>query len=229
MFALCTAAIAALCAAGPAIADPRVFLSWDAPWSAAGAHSFVVPPCGDTTRDDTLYLCFDPGLDTTMVGMNATLWFRPGDADTLGHAWHFEDRTLPRLRAFFGDPASGAVHTPWGLMGSGGARYHSLTEAGGLRMIWAVPSKQPVRVHAGTVYLFARIAVPRPRDPAECARPLCIQWGNAAIAYTARVTVQVHAGAQIVAWNSPDGAACRALRQNPTQPWIPPRTRGRAH
>ena len=224
------AAALLLAAAAPDIhADPRALLSWGAPWGTRNARSFVMPACGDTARDDTLFLCFDPGKDTTLVGLTATLWFRPGDNDTLGHAWHFEDKTLPRLRAFFNDLPGGPVHTPWGGAGYGGARYHSLTQAGALRMIWAVSAKQPARVDSGTVYLFARVAVPRPRDPAECARPMCIQWATTGLSYTTRTTVQAHAGALVVAWNSPNGAACQALKQNPTQPWIPAKPKERGH
>lgn len=216
-------ALLLLLAARHAVAEPRVYLSWNAPWGSPRARSFIVPDCADTTHDDTLYVCFDPGRDTTLVGVTAQLWFRPGDKDTLGHAWHFDDHSVPRLRAHFGDqPACGAL-TPWGGLGAGGARYHSLTDAGALRMIWAVAANQVAHVDSGRVYLFARVMVPRPRDPSECRRSLCIEWSSSLISFGGRGAVQAASVARSVAWNSAGGAACAGAGDNPLlKPWTPP-------
>jgi hypothetical protein len=212
-------ALLLLFCARPAAADPRVYLSWNGPWGSSRARPFIVPDCADSTHDDTLYVCIDPGRDTTLIGVTATLWFRPADRDTLGHAWHFDDPTVPRLRAHFGDqPACGAT-TPWGGLGAGGARYHALTDAGVLRMIWAVAANQAAHVDSGRVYLFGRVWR-RTRDPKECKRALCIEWSPRL--RTEWVETSRRNGCAQRPLNSPGARLSRGVSDPLVRPWMPP-------
>jgi hypothetical protein len=227
LVALILASLPSLAAAG----EPRMFLSWHAPYGLAGATDSLTRAPGDTTTVDTLYLAFDPGRSTpTFVGMTATLHFRGvnprAPSDSLSPAWNpAVGSTPPRLmRVEFPLDPPASCPSPWQGSGFSIVSYKRTPLTGQLRLVYAVPQDAASPVDSGTVYTFARLALRRPAVAAWCRQPLCIEWALGSFAYSAgQEPTFEHGGDRFVSLNSPGGEICSPWKGPAGRPSNPPR------
>ena len=212
--------------AGPAqaVADEgRLFLSWHAPYGMAGARESLVASCEDTSRVDTLYLCYETGRDAPrLYGITAEIVFWPQVPDTLGPFWDFRPGGANDhgVRVEFAVGGSMPMPAAWSTRGFGGDSYGWRPASGRLRLIYAQPSVQAAPVQAGRRYCFARLLISH-RNPglAGCRKPVCVEWAMAKLAFGPRDEPAVTRGATgHVTWNSPGGAACASYRQATSPP-----------
>ncbi len=208
----------------PAPHEPRLYLSWNAPWGTPRATTAIDAPCGDSTATDTLYLSFDPGKDApAFVGASAMLFFAPAQGVELPERWKRGTATASPVRVSFeADPDRGFV-TPWSSKGAGAPHYDVLGSRGRLQLIYAIAPDSGPGVENGKLYGIARVLVRRSSAGADgCAAPLCIEWASATLAYGNDESRSVDAGERRVTINSPDGAVC-APGKSPfgAQPWKP--------
>ncbi len=197
--------------------EPRLLLTWNAPYGRPGATTTLDATGGDTTRVDTLYLCFDPGHDSAgFLGVSATLYFRAADGDTLGDYWQIKNNRLegaPIRVVFDHDPDHG-FDTPWaGGPGAGGPFYDFVAGSGRLRLLYAVPKFSAIPIKGGNVYGFARVLFRRPAATAGgYGAPICVEWQSSWLSYGGDDNLNVNRGARWVSINSPDGTSCDPFR-----------------
>lgn len=209
---------------GAQTSPARFFLSWNAPHGHSRARDQITVACGDSAARDTLYVCFDPGRDSTLtIGVDAEIRLWPSGADTLDRHWWFESRSNPaHLFADFNvaDFAGGPI---WTGAGAGGVRTVSRRDTAFIRMVWAVRERDAAMVYGGNTYVFARLIVPRPRNTDLCARPLCFELNHASIGKGPRNTEVVRAGQRWASWNPGSSAPCAPrVRQARVVPWRGP-------
>ena len=206
-------------------AEPRVYLTANAPYGQPGAADRLSVACGDSSMLDTLYMVFDPGRDAEHFnGLSATLYFWPAGRDTLGPHWNFGAGTdFKRLKVQFAPDGVPGFEVAWVAAGVSGAGYRSTKAAGRLSLLAASPAGEGPPVKAGTLYGLARILVPRPlKRSKECSRAMCIEWAETSLAFKLGELVQANRGQRFVTWNSSDGKACGPMREvGAPQPWKP--------
>lgn len=213
------AALSPAARAEPATAPEaaRIYLTWNAPYGQPRASESLSAPCGDTTRVDTLWMCFDPGKASAgYVGMTSTVSLWPADGDTLGPHWDFgHGQAVKRLRIEFNPDSVRGTKRAWHDGGIGRFGYFRGPTSGSIRLIQAVGTRDAIPVEPGGVYALARVLVPRPSKESDaCAHPVCIEWQWATMAYGEGDEPQVHHGARFVSWNAPRGKdACGTMRQ----------------
>jgi len=176
--------------AAPAFAladEPRIYLSWGAPHGLPGASTSLTRTCGDTTRVDTLFLSFDPGKDTTLVGATTTLWFRALSGDSLGPLWWSPGGlSAPRGMKFeFANTPVPGHPFPWESYGIGDFGYtRPGRTVGQVRFLFAVASTHPAHVQGGKIYGLARLLLQRPPASAPgCDQSVCVEWAEATLAF----------------------------------------------
>lgn len=213
----------------PAVAqEPRLFMSWGAPYGTAGAREWVPAPCGGAGRD-TLFLCFDPGrARTPLIAATATLRLWPAEGDTLAPHWRFPaipPDSLVRIE-LAPETVPGAERV-WTAAGMGGARYRSTRDGGTLRLIYAVRVADADTLSGGRLYALARLLFARPPSGPGCDRPLCVEWEEATLAFGEQEEPTVVAGVRFTGWNSREAAACGRYRRFApgAMPWQPNRPR----
>lgn len=166
--------------------EPRLYLSWHAPYGLPGASDTLIRACGDTSRVDTLFLSFDPGRAcVTFVGMTATLRFRAQAGDSLGPQWGAPGAgPLPRwMRLEWAPDSSSGCPSPWSTRGFGFGGYRKLEGQGVLRMVYAVPSGDTARVEPGRRYGLALLLLRGlPLEGPFCRQPVCVEWTSATMA-----------------------------------------------
>ena len=208
----CTLIAALAAATTPARADePKVYLTWGAPYGQPGARD-QVQVTNDSTRVDTLYLSFDPNdFAPAFVGLTAGLYFSAQAGDSLGPFWSFaRDGVNPgSLRVDFDVTPYQAI-SPWKSTGMGFPKYERLAGGGRLTFIYAVPSDAGVPLQAGKVYALGRVYISHRRATlAGHTQPTCIEWRDADFSLSPETSAQTKgAGKSTTAWNSPDGKAC---------------------
>jgi hypothetical protein len=211
------------------VAEPRIFLTSRAPYGQPGASDRLIGTCGDSSKMDTLYMCFDPGRDADHFnGVSATVYFWPAGRETLGAHWKFGNGQDYRgLKVRIDADSVPGTERAWERSAVSGSGYRSTPAAGRLSMIVATPAGQGPPVRAGVLYGFARLAVPRPAPGSgDCDRPICIEWAEAALAFKVGELVQASRGDRFVTWNSPDGKACGRMREfGAPKPWQPGRSK----
>jgi hypothetical protein len=174
---------------------------------------------------DTLYLCFDPGRDsTTITAVDALLWFRPAPGDTLDRHWWFESHSNPaNLRVHYNPDGVIGASRVWSSDGIGGARSHSTPAEAFTRMVYAVRTMDRATIYGGRVYCFTRVLVPRPPRKDICARPICIEWDWAGFAHSKGDKEQCRRGSRFVTWNPGSKDPCAAEREKArVSPWLGP-------
>jgi hypothetical protein len=191
-------------------APGRIYLSWGAGYGLPGAAASLARACGDTTRTDTLYLSFDPGRAcSTYVGMTATVWFRSLDGDSLGPIWRSPGgMSLPLgMKVEFPRDSTSAHPFPWAGYGIGFPGYaRPGSNAGRLRLVWAVGPLDGARVEPGRLYGLARILLRRPAAGTPgCTQPVCVEWSEGTMAYRTSEEPVVSAGARFVGINAAGG------------------------
>lgn len=213
------------------VTEPRIYLSWNAPWGTPGASDTLSTDCADSTRVDTLYLSFEPGRDATQFyGMYARLYFRPQLGDTLGMFWHLKrgEENQGTLWAWFDPDGSFPCPRPWTAHGMGVPVWYTSPQAGRLDLVYAVRLDAASPVKAGTRYCFARVEF-KERWPwlHGCRQPVCIEWESARLSFgfadESRKEIQATRGERFVSWNSPGGAVTEPYRRRVRpRAWQPP-------
>jgi len=211
---LLSGALLTMLAAPAAAAEARLMLSWNAPYGTSRARDAIVVPC-DSAGVDTLYLSFDPGRDSTVIGMSATVYFHAAEGDTLGQFWKFDDmngRYSPIRVSFDSDSAFGFT-TPFLTPGAGQGRYDYVSGSGRVRMVYAIAANAASRVKAGHSYGLARLMVRRPpQGIGGCSQPMCVELHVATLAFAEQDVVDQNRGPRWVSINSPDGKVCETFR-----------------
>ncbi|MEO5618817.1 MAG: hypothetical protein ABIS67_13705 [Candidatus Eisenbacteria bacterium] len=195
-------------------AEPRLVLSWKAPFGTPGAASAIEAGCGDTTVVDTLYLSFDPGKDAPdFRGASANLYFHAQEGATLGDYWKQGGGGVngAPLRVIFESDEDRGFMTPWNSQGAGAPFYDFVGGSGRLRIIYAIAGGSPVR--AGKLYGLARVLVRRAAEGTSgCGAPMCVEWHSAMFAYSVGEERGVNKGDRWVSLNSPGGKVCESSR-----------------
>lgn len=225
----------------PAGIGPQFFLSWGRPWGDPAAMQSRRPACGDTTRADTLYLCFRSGVDIPgFAAFTAEITVHAERPETLGTYWHFE-RGAPNQSGvavrFQPEEGDTAWVQPWRSNGNGGVGYLRTKTAGRLRMIYAVEPKKAVPLQGNLVYTFARIAVKaRASGLSGCEQGIALELTQATIAADSLREFSVNKGGWRYATSGARGmtalarlwhvdeqtARWRLRRVEPGERWPPP-------
>jgi len=208
-------ALTLLAGRAAAAGEPRLLLSWNAPYGSPRALENIAAAC-DSAGLDTLYLSFDPGRDSpTFLGMSGTLYFHAAGGDSLGSFWKIDDMNQPSspLHVGFDSDSARAFQTPYETQGAGQGRYDYTIGSGRLRMIYAVPENGASPVKSGRVYGLARVTIRHPHSGAGgCAQPICVEWHDASLAFTTSGVVDANRGQRWVSLNSPNGKVCDSFR-----------------
>jgi hypothetical protein len=203
-------ALLALAAPAMALADePKIYLSWGAPHGLPGASTSLSWTGGDTTRVDTLFLSFDPGKDTTLVGGTLTVWFRALSGDSLSLLWQSAGGlNLPSGMKFefANTPVSGHPF-PWESFGIGDFGYtRPGRTVGQVRALFAVAASRAARVQGGKLYGLARLLLRRPPGSAPgSSQSVCVEWANATLAFAPGREPQVNEGITYAGINATGG------------------------
>lgn len=173
----------------PPVRENRIFLSARAPFGAPGALTTLAPACGDTTRRDTLYLCFEPAKDeSTMIGFSAEVHVYAQPGDTLGSFWAMERGGANNggMVVTFGPDETFPQPQPWPVQGVGSALYDRTPASARFRFLYAMPLGKAGPVQAGRRYVLGRILLGSKHAGLEgCERPVCIEWHTATVQYRA--------------------------------------------
>lgn len=211
---------------GPTHLAARVYLTWNAPYGDPRARSAIEVPCGDTTKVDTLYLCFDPGRDAAhFVGVTVNLYLRPTQGRRLPEFWKGGNVGLagsPLTVDFGSDPEAG-FETVWGSTSIGAPKYDFLETSGRLVLVYANGTKSGPPLRGGRVYGVARVMVRRPAESSDgCGAPMCVEWFSSRLVYAPGEKGNVNRGERHVSINSPDGGVCRTPEGAAyPKPWSP--------
>lgn len=207
--------------------EPRIYMSWNAPYGRKGASATRTATCGDTLGADTLYLSVDPGRTSPdFRGVSAILYFHAAEGSVLGDFWKTAGRGIdgsPLSVTFDGDATRG--FDPMGTSkGVGAPKYDFVAGSGRLRMIYAFPGGPEKALERGHRYGFARVIVHRPAvGQGGCGDPICVEWHSAKFAYAVDEEHDVNEGERWVSLNSPDGTVCAPSREatGTAAPWKP--------
>jgi hypothetical protein len=212
--------------AGAAVAEPRLYASWHAPFGEPGARDTLSSRC-DEQGQDTLYLSFDPGEDhEKFYAVTAMVMFRVGAGDTLSQRWWFGGGAGNdfNVRVEAGSDSSFASTSAWVGPAMGGTRYFRSKSSGDLRMVYAQESTKPSRLVKGKRYCFARIRIPHPPPGVpSCEQPTCIELASVSLAVElSGPEVKGNQGKdRFVSMNSPGGKVCDAFRAPRPGAWDP--------
>ena len=207
------------------VPDARLYLTWHAPFGQPGATDQLTAACGDTTTKDTLYMCFDPGMDVeSFQSFTATLYFWAGGGDTLDSHWKFgEGRSFRRLEVQYAPEGVPGAEPAWPASAYASSGYSSTVASGKLRMIAAGPDGRGWPLKGGKPYVAARLLVPRPAIRGKgCDRPVCIEWSLALLGLGGGRLPEVKSGQRFASWNSKGGKVCAPMRAFAAPaPWQP--------
>jgi len=219
---------AAASKAASAPTEPRIFLSWNAPFGTPGATATLTAACPDSAAYDTLYLSFDPGRTSPdFRGVSATLYFHAAEGAALDDYWKRAGGGIngsPLRILFDSDPERDFV-TLASDRGTGAPSYDFVSGSGRLRFIYAGPMGSIPVLEGGKRYGLARILVRRPAaGTSGCGVPMCVEWFSARLAYGTSEEKDTNRGERWAALNSPDGAVCGQVQGTKgVAPWKPGR------
>jgi len=207
--------------------EPRLLMSWRAPYGTPGARDNVDQTC-DTTLVDTLYLSVDPGRAADhFLGVSATLYFHAPEGQGLTDFWKIADvhsADSPLKVVYSPDPARGFVMA-WNAQGVGDAQYDYVGSSGRLRLIYAIASSGTNPVRPGKVYGVARVLLRHPGSGGDgCERPMCVEWHAASLAFGPLGEPMVNRGVRWVSINSPGAKVCDPVRDILPHPAWHPKT-----
>ncbi|TMQ71612.1 MAG: hypothetical protein E6K81_09665 [Candidatus Eisenbacteria bacterium] len=200
-------------ACAPAYAgEPRLFLSWHAPYGRPGASDRLWMDCQRMNKLDTLFMSFDPGVTTSgFTSFLATIRINALDGDTLSSLWDSPSATgLPVwMKVEWQPDSTSGCGTPFHSSGMGGASlFHARDGGRVLRIVYAVAYQDSVDVEAGQRYGLARILIRRPGVGPGCHQPVCIRWTEAVLSHIAGVSLSVTPKGMAVSLNATSGAGC---------------------
>lgn len=193
----------------------RLLLRWNAPAGSPRAQELKLHRCSTRDSADTLYLSFVPGRTSPgFNGFTATLRFRSAAGDTLSPWWHFEREGAHAgaLQCQFDPSPEFPGERPWDHTGVGHVSYRRTPDVATLRLVYAVPAAQAKPLESSTAYVLGRVIFRRGAAPPGCEKPVCLEWEDATLAFALKDEPRVQQGERFVAWNSPDGSVCEALR-----------------
>ena len=189
--------------------EPKIYLSWGAPYGLPGASTSISWTGGDTTRVDTLFLSFDPGKDTTLVGATTTMWFRALSGDSLGPLWWSTGRLNPPhgMKFEFANTPVAGHPFPWESFGIGDFGYtRPGRTVGQVRFLFAVAATRAAHVQGGKIYGLARVLLRRPPATAPgCDQSVCVEWGEATLAFAPGREPHITEGVTYVGLNATGG------------------------
>ncbi len=207
--------------------DAQLFLSWDAPWGQKRARRERRPACGDSTVEDTLYLCMKTGRSAErFAGFTAELVVRATGSDTLGAWWHMQGKgghNIGAMRVEWAALQDWGAPQPFAQQGQGFIMLEPSRAVARMRLIYAVPNDPPVPVAAEPVFALARITLKHmpQRGLPGCARPVVIEWTKATLAFGIKDEPTVARGERFVTFGGPY-ALSEQFRGLKTQTWKPP-------
>jgi hypothetical protein len=201
-----------------------MFLAWSAPYGTPGARDEIVVACDDTTRSDTLFITFDPGMDApNLLAVEATLTFRAAPGDSLGPFWDLSRRGRNpwNLRVEYDEPPAG-VESPWPVAGVGSVSYQLGKDAGRTELSYYVAASKSGPVAAGTRYFYARVILrDRQIKLKGCTQPVCVEVSRLWVE-RADKSVPAELGDRFVSRNSPGSKVCTTYRTRSPMPWPTP-------
>ncbi len=208
--------------------EPKLYMSWRAPYGMPGASDTLSVPYDDTTRVDTLYLSFETGRDAPhFYGIFARLYFHPPFGDTLGTYWHWGRGwwNQGNLRIEFDPDGTWPCPQAWIFRGQGASifDFEQGGHSGRLDLIYAVRDSDAAPVEAGTRYCFARVMLRQKKSMLPGAhQPVCIEWAQARMSFGAGDVYVTRGPGRFVSANSPTGSVCEPYRRT-TMPgsWHP--------
>lgn len=206
---------------GAAASESRIFLTAGGPYGAAGATDRLGTTCSDSTRRDTLYLCFEPARDeSTFFGFSGEMRVYAPPGDTLGAFWEMERGGANNggLTMQFGPDETFPQPQPWATVGVGNVRFERVRSEARLRFLYVVPYAAAGPVSAGRRYVLGRIVLGA-RHPglAGCERQACIEWRSASFAFAREGPTVVSGGASCRVARGGDAADCRGR----VPAWLP--------
>jgi hypothetical protein len=205
----------------------QLYLTWRAPYGEPGATTDLSAAWGDSTREDTLYLCCDIGTDAeSFNGVTAKLLLHPAIGDTLEEHWRFgrgmDD--LKGVRALWSTDSIPGARVPWkGLPHLGALHYDYTSGVGTLQMTFAIPAGLSRSFKYGDRLCIARLLFRRPPAGDLLARrPICIEWASSVLSLWFGYDPEVTSGERFVTWNAPGGGTCEPFRAPVrVRPWKP--------
>jgi len=196
--------------------EPRLYLSWGAPYGMPGARRNLDLGCADTSRVDTLYLSFETGADSEhFYAMFARISFRPAPGDTLGDFWYFGRKGVNRegLKIQFDPDGTFPCSQPWNRTGMGSPALYHRSEGTLLDLLYAVSLPDAVPSSGRTRYCYARLLLDREQcSLAGSRQPVCIEWEQARYSIGAGDIFITGKSEALVSVNSPDSSVCAPLR-----------------
>ena len=211
---------------GPRGEHAQLLLSWDAPWGAPRARRERTPACGDSTVEDTLFLSFVPGRECEHFhGWTGQVHFRATGADTLGRWWHKESKggaNPGSLRVEWAMTDGFGWLQPFPVAGQGFVILNRTRYTATLRLVFAVAADEAGPLVPDSIYTLCRIIlkhVPE-RGLAGCGQPVCVEWGEATLAFGPKDEPRVRQGQRFVAYGG-GAALCEPFKVPRVEPWKP--------
>jgi hypothetical protein len=211
---------------GPRADDAQLYLAWNAPWGSRRAASSRIPACADSMIEDTLVLSVVTGRAAErFTGFTAQILFHATGSDTLGPWWHLEGKggaNAGSLRAEWATHPQFGWRQPFRGQGQGFVLLDRTPTTARLRMVYAVPYMEAGPIAADSLYTLARVILRhRPeRGLAGCAQPVCVEWGEATLAFGAKDEPRVRRGQRVVGFGGPH-AICEPFRGPRVEAWKP--------
>ena len=207
--------------------EPRLYLSWHAPYGMPRARDTVTFSGADTNRVDTLYLSCETGQDgPTFLAMFSRLYFHPAWGESLGVYWAYEHGTVHSkdLAVEYDPVGSFPCAQPWQRSGIGNLFF--MPDPLGTRMdLYYVMTKagDAGPISGRTRYCFARVMF-RQKHPElpGMHQPVCIEWTVTKFSLGGRDIVGRGGPQRFVSINSPHGRVCQPYRRERSlRGWVP--------
>lgn len=210
-------------------ADSVIELSWHRPLGQPRSSAFIAPACGDSAREDTLFLTFElEHPRPALTSVRGAILFNPRPGDSLGTYWQLKT----------GWPNGGGIHiefppfataygaVPWQETGVVELDYDHRSGRGRLDFHYAAPALPNGNgLEPGVRYVLARIRLlHRGLALTGCAKPVCVEWPGLRLVYATGREEEITRGKdRFLNWYGE--GACSAYRAGtPGRTWVP-RTR----
>jgi hypothetical protein len=199
--------------AGDSFAEPRIHLSWRAPYGSPGALANLDQACGDTSLTDTLFLSIETGRDLPrLFGMWGRLLFHPAPGESLGTFWDYSHEGANQRGIGIQMDPDGSFPCPQPFIrtGGGGVIYEFHGSTSNLDMVYAVIPENTAPISGRTLYCYARVLFHHRRCELPGFRqPACIEWIEARYSGGGRDFIVSRGPGRCVSVNSPDGGVRR--------------------
>jgi hypothetical protein len=201
--------VPAVCAAA---GEPRVHLTWHAPYGLPGATTVIDATCGDSLRRDTLYVSFQPTqYESTFVGVGGEIYVYAQPGDTLGSFWDVGrgGKNHGGMIATFRADESIPGRTPWNASGTGAVGYDRTPSSGRFKFGAVLAMDAGMPLEKDQVYVAGRIVIfSKGRNLGGCDRPVCIEWRRADFLFGPRREIFPNYAGSCVVTRGPASTAC---------------------